>query len=347
VQAIEKKIEGLRRSRRIKILDYRNNTKTSPENAEDTRGWTCARAIWTRQWKFKVNTSSRPRGATRATLISQPLVGARICDNIELRRHACREAKLGMTRFPFPVCRLSLKQRPKEENMRDDDLAPLCRPTDPGGRRLLQPFYSATVKIVLSMGLMVAAVLFAAPASAHGRLGAAEARCRLFIGPDVMNFTGYMPDADKNEFCEDIPATGRMIIALDDIQDELRDMQIEIRIVKDLGSEERENENLDAVTVAHSEPRYYRSGTINFQHNFPEAGYFVGIVTAIGDHGERWVSRFPFSVGESFMRALPAYLLLGIGVISIFFIYLYHRKLTPPAPIKTITPHDPEPTPAE
>ena len=163
-----------------------------------------------------------------------------------------------------------------------------------------------------------------------------------------------MPDAAKNEFCEDIPATGRMIIALDDIQDELRDMKIEIRIVKDVGGEEKENENLDAVTVAYSEPKYYRSGTINFQHNFPEAGYFVGIVTAIGDHGERWVSRFPFSVGESFMRTLPVYLLLTIGVISIFFIYLYHRKVTPPAPIKPIAPRDPEPphdhpepTPAE
>lgn len=239
--------------------------------------------------------------------------------------------------------------------MRDDDLAPLCRLTEPAGWRMLRAFHLATVKAVLSMGLLVAAVLFAVgPASAHGRLGAAEARCRLFIGPDMMNFTGYMPDADKNEFCEDIPATGRMIMALDDIQEELRDMKIGIRIVKDVGGEAKENENLDAVTVAYSEPRYYRSGTINFQHIFPEAGYFVGIVTAIGDHGEQWVSRFPFSVGESFMRALPAYLLLGIGVIAVFFIYLYHRKLTPPAPIKTIAPHDPEPprdhpepTPAE
>ena len=239
--------------------------------------------------------------------------------------------------------------------MRDDDLAPLCRLTEPAGRRTVQAFYFATIKAILSMGLLVAAVLFAAgPTSAHGRLGAAETRCRLFIGPDMMNFTGYMPDADKNEFCEDIPATGRMIIALDDIQEELRDMKIGIRIVKDVGGEAKENENLDGVTVAYSEPRYYRSGTINFQHIFPEAGYFVGIVTAIGDHGEQWVSRFPFSVGESFMRTLPIYLMLGIGVVAIFFIYLHHRKLTPPAPIKTIAPHDPDPphdhpapTPAE
>ena len=232
--------------------------------------------------------------------------------------------------------------------MRDDDLSPLCQPTEPAGRRMLQTFYSATVKSVLSMGLLVAAVLFAAgPASAHGRLGAAEARCRLFIGPDVMNFTGYMPDSAKIEFCEDIPATGRMIMALDDIQEELRDMKVEIRIVRDVGGEEKENENLEAVTVAYSEPRLYRSGTINFEHNFPEPGYFVGIVTAIGAHGERWVSRFPFSVGESFMRTLPVYVTLSLAVVASFLIYLRHRKLTPPTPIKAIAPHDPEPTPAE
>jgi len=232
--------------------------------------------------------------------------------------------------------------------MRDDDIAPLCRSSKTLGRNILRLFYSETAKIALSMALLVAAlVLAAAPASAHGRLGAAEARCRLFIGPDVMNFTGYMPDAAKNEFCEDIPATGRMIMALDDIQDELRDMKIEIRIVKDVGGEEKENENLAAVTEAYSEPRLYRSGTINFEHNFKEAGYFVGIVTAIGDHGERWVSRFPFSVGESFMRTLPVYATLSLAVVAFFLIYLRHRKLTPPTPIKAIGPHEPTPTPAE
>jgi hypothetical protein len=230
--------------------------------------------------------------------------------------------------------------------MRDDAPAPLCR-SAATGRRMLRFIYSVTAKVVLSMGLMVAAIVFAAaPASAHGGLRQ-PVRCQLFIGPDTMNFTGYMPDADKNEFCEDIPATGRMIVALDDIQEELRDMKIEIRVVKDVGGEERENENLDAVTVAHSEPRYYRSGTINFEHYFPEAGYFIGIVTAIGDHGERWVSRFPFSVGESFMRTLPVYLTLSLGVVAAFFIYLRHRKMTPPTPIKVIAPPDPEPTPAE
>jgi hypothetical protein len=187
------------------------------------------------------------------------------------------------------------------------------------------------------LGLLAAfalAGLAAAPAQAHGRLGAAEGRCRLFVGPDIMNFTGYLPEASKNEFCEDIPSTGPMIMVLDAEQEELRDMKVELRIIKDVGAA-KEEENLEAVTVAYKPPRVYPTGTINFEHTFNEGGYFVGVVTVTGDHGERWVSRFPFSVDRSFMRDLPAYLTLGLGVIAAFVIYLVHRRRSPPPQIAT------------
>jgi hypothetical protein len=204
--------------------------------------------------------------------------------------------------------------------MSDSGLVPFWRSIDGFLRSAIRCAPTA-----LLLTLLAAAV----PASAHGRLGSAEGRCRLFIGPDIMNFTGYLPDTSKNEFCEDIPATGHTIIALDAEQDELRDMAVEIRIVKDIGGEERESANLDAVTVAYRGPRTYPGGTINFEHDFPDPGYFVGIVTVTGDHGERWVSRFPFSVGMSFMRTLPYYVLMAMAVIAMFFIYLRHRPMHP------------------
>lgn len=189
----------------------------------------------------------------------------------------------------------------------------------------------------LAIAAAVAAVagFSAAPAQAHGRLGAAEGRCRLFIGPDIMNFTGYLPEASKNEFCEDIPSTGPMIMVLDAEQEELRDMKIELRIVKDVGGANKEDENLDAITVAYQPPKVYPTGTVNFEHTFKEGGYFVGIVTVTGDHGERWVSRFPFSVDRTFMRDLPVYLTMGLGVIAVFAIYLVHRRRNPPPAIST------------
>ena len=208
--------------------------------------------------------------------------------------------------------------------------------------------HSANLGRLMSIGLIAAALLIAShPASAHGRLGAAEGRCRLFIGPDIMNFTGYNPDSSKNEFCEDIPAAGHMIMVLDDVQPELRDMKVELRIVRDVGGEERENENLGAVTVAYREPKLYPTGTINFEHYFAEPGYFVGIVTVTGSHGERWVSRFPFSVGLSFERTLPVYTVLVLGVLGAFWAYLRHRPVAKSPSLPPLAPQGPAPTPAE
>ncbi|KAF2992520.1 hypothetical protein OGR47_05680 [Methylocystis sp. MJC1] len=195
--------------------------------------------------------------------------------------------------------------------------------------------YMKPLRLLAAVGALAFLGLPAAPAEAHGRLGAAEGRCRLFIGPDIMNFTGYLPEASKNEFCEDIPATGPMIMVLDAEQQELRDMKIELRIVKDVGGAEKESENLDAVTVAYQPPKVYPTGTVNFEHTFKEGGYFVGIVTVTGDHGEQWMSRFPFSVDRSFMRDLPVYLTLGLGVVAAFLIYLVHRGRKPPPQILT------------
>jgi hypothetical protein len=195
----------------------------------------------------------------------------------------------------------------------------------------LRPFK----RLAAAAALTAVAAFAAVPAQAHGRLGAAEGRCRLYIGPDIMNFTGYLPEASKNEFCEDIPSTGPMIMVLDAEQQELRDMKIEIRIVKDVGGLDKEGENLEAVTVAYQPPKIYPTGTVNFEHNFKEGGYFVGIVTVTGDHGEQWVSRFPFSVDRSFMRDLPVYLTMALGVIAVFAIYLVHRHRNPPPTIST------------
>ena len=36
---------------------------------------------------------------------------------------------------------------------------------------------------------------------------------------------------------------------------------------------------------------------MTFQHDFKEAGHYVGIVTVTDDLGNSWVSRFPFTVG--------------------------------------------------
>ncbi len=108
--------------------------------------------------------------------------------------------------------------------------------------------------------------LYSPQVQAHGGLALAEDMCKLRVGPYNMHFTGYQPDSTRNkEFCEDIPATGRTVVVLDYMEDALRPLPTEVRVIKDTGSEQ----DLQAITVLHLPPKVYPNGTVNFEYNLP------------------------------------------------------------------------------
>lgn len=190
------------------------------------------------------------------------------------------------------------------------------------------------VQWVRSIGLCVLMLAIGAPffstqARAHGGLALAEDMCRLTIGPYNMHFTGYQPDNTRNkEFCEDIPATGRTVVVLDYMEDALRPLPTEVRIIKDTGSEQ----DLQAITVLHLPPKVYPAGSVNFEHNFDQPGKFVGLVTV----GEKHVSRFPFSVGETKIWLPPSYMLIalaGVAVVGVIFFAMRGRGKTSSSPV--------------
>lgn len=167
--------------------------------------------------------------------------------------------------------------------------------------------------IILATGMV-----FASQAQAHGGLALAEDMCVLTVGPYRMHFTGYQPLSQEEEFCEDIPETGKTVIALDYIQEELRPLKTEVRIIRDTGSEA----NLDEITVFHLPPKVYPSASITVDHTFPEKGKFVGLVTVTGG-AQDYVSRFPFSVGEGRptpKAAIIAPVVLVLAVAAFFFL---------------------------
>ncbi len=174
--------------------------------------------------------------------------------------------------------------------------------------------------------LAIGAPFFSSQAQAHGGLALAEDMCRLTIGPYNMHFTGYQPDNTRNkEFCEDIPATGRTVVVLDYMEDALRPLPTEVRIIKDTGSEQ----DLQAITVLHLPAKVYPAGSVNFEYNFDQPGKFIGLVT-VGDKREH-VSRFPFSVGETKIWLPPSYLLIalaGVAVVGVIFFFLRGRGNT-------------------
>ncbi|MCP9473079.1 MAG: hypothetical protein NNA30_10140 [Nitrospira sp.] len=174
--------------------------------------------------------------------------------------------------------------------------------------------------------VFLSGALLSTDVRAHGGLSMAEDMCKLTVGPYMMHFTGYQPTStQEKQFCEDIPATGETVVVLDYIEQELRGLPTEVRIIKDTGSEN----NLDAITILHLPPKVYPNGSINFTYTFEQPGKFVGIVTVGED--PKYVSRFPFSVGELnvaskllniYMVPVAALLLVG----AIFFFVRDRRK---------------------
>ena len=195
---------------------------------------------------------------------------------------------------------------------------------------------------------LLAMVLFASAAHAHGGVGMVDNRCVLRIGPDIMFFTGYQPQNSRDEFCDDIPTTGQTVVVLDMQDPELRDMLTEIRIIKDEGNHTRMNglpfltdaelgspQVLDPVTITHLLPKTYPTGTLNFQHTFPETGKFIGIVTVKNAHGQTYVSQFPFSVGQGFGNSMGIYAsMVAVLAAAVYMIWRLGAKKKPLAPTK-------------
>jgi hypothetical protein len=193
---------------------------------------------------------------------------------------------------------------------------------------------------------LLAMVLSASAAHAHGGVGMVDNRCVLRIGPDIMFFTGYQPQNSRDEFCDDIPTTGQTVVVLDMQDSELRDMLTEIRIIKDEGNHTTMNglpfltdaelgspQVLDPVTITHVLPKKYPTGTLTFEHTFPETGKFIGIVTVKNEHGQTYVSQFPFSVGQTLGNSIGIYASMVVALVGA--VYLIWRlgakqKLIPP-----------------
>ena len=177
-------------------------------------------------------------------------------------------------------------------------------------------------KLTVGCAVFALAALVSTQVHAHGGLSMAEDMCKLTVGPYMMHFSGYQPEnTQQKQFCEDIPATGQTIVVLDYIEQELRTLPAEVRIIKDTGTEE----NLESLTVFHIPAKVYPNGSIDFAYTFDKPGKFVGIVT-VGEKKEH-VSKFPFSVGEPkvFSKLLNIYMVPVVAVIIVGAIVFFMR----------------------
>jgi hypothetical protein len=179
----------------------------------------------------------------------------------------------------------------------------------------------------LRVVLQTAALALHLGAAAHGGLSMDEDQCKLTVGPYSMHFAGYQPLANGNrEFCEDIPQVGPTVVVMDMVDEALRAMPVEVRIIRDTGSGGGSEAGkgggeagpLDAITLLHLPPRLYPAGSVPLEHNFLQPGRYVGLVSA--GEKQQYVSRFPFSVGEP-RTPYGSYLLMLLVPVAGFLLY--------------------------
>jgi hypothetical protein len=170
--------------------------------------------------------------------------------------------------------------------------------------------------VLLAVSLLaVAYVVAGVPTqTAHGRAigGADHEKCSASIGPSFVQFSVYQARDPRARYCKEIPEVGPATIVIDQSGAELREMTTDVRIIKDsgdtagiLGTGEFSSEAvvapevLDPITEKHVLPRLYPTGIIQFVHEFTSPGNYLAMVTAKNDHGQVFVSEFPFRVGQS------------------------------------------------
>lgn len=181
------------------------------------------------------------------------------------------------------------------------------------------------VRRVAWAALVLLGHLTAPLAMAHGGLSIDEDMCKLKVGAYIMHFAGYQPGTSgAREFCEDIPEVGQTVVTMDAVDDVLRTMPIQVRIVRDTGASPTEPPR-EADTVLYLPPKLYPAGSVTFEYQFDGPGKFVGYVMA-GDKGQH-VARFPFSVGgtNSAWSAILPYLGL-VGLALVLLAYTTRRR---------------------
>ncbi len=169
----------------------------------------------------------------------------------------------------------------------------------------------------LRLWLGLSCLLAPLAAFGHGGVSMEDDVCVIQIGPYKAHFTGYLPkERAAQEFCEDIPLATKAVFVMDFMDDELREMDIDFRIARDVNNVGPKAtyedlggaEAVEKATIFYEKPRTYARGVISVHYPFVENGSYVGIVDAHHQvTGLRYRSVFPFSVGGGTYGKYVAY----------------------------------------
>lgn len=193
------------------------------------------------------------------------------------------------------------------------------------------------MKVAKSGLLLLSTLLMTSVAWGHGGVSMDDDMCMMRVGTYRAHFTGYQPESRATqEFCEDIPVVSKAIFVIDFIDDELRKMEVDFRVLKDvkavgvkavladLGTKSEIEKN----TVFYNEKKLYPRGTMSPSFEFVEQGQYIGLVTATNpETGREYTSVFPFSVGVvNYAKIIVPIVVVILLTVAFFGIFLYKWK---------------------
>jgi hypothetical protein len=158
--------------------------------------------------------------------------------------------------------------------------------------------------------------------------------CMLMAGMHEMQVSVYQSGATENS-CQDIPSPGPAVITLSSASKELRDMTVEVRIVKDSEAETAASGNLDPVTLAYLPPKNYPRGVITLPANFDKPGKYAVLATVKDAMDMAMSGRLGLTVGEASRQWIFVYILSGIILAAAFGFYLRDLGRNKKMPVKS------------
>ncbi|WP_330084509.1 hypothetical protein [Methylocystis iwaonis] len=145
-------------------------------------------------------------------------------------------------------------------------------------------------------------------------------QCEISIGPDLIGVVSYMPDRSRDRFCGDFPSTGRIILTIDLIAERLRQLPIEVRIVREKNGPISLEEDPTPFTVAYLPPRLYPGGAVPMEHVFDESGAYAALITVTENSGTKRTTRFAINVGGPLQFYATA-MLSAVFIFGAAFLY--------------------------
>lgn len=166
-------------------------------------------------------------------------------------------------------------------------------------------FFGAALSIVLAAG---------APPRAAQAAGwhYYDPDCPIAVGEKSMKFVAMQPKKNIDRECDALPDAGPSVIVLDAADNELRDMNWDIRVLR---AQENGGADPDADLVSRLPLQKFRNGMVNFDQDFKQPGKYLLYVRLTSDDGAKsYEGRHPFSVG--LVTDEEFYLYIGFGAFA-------------------------------